>query len=405
MLRSMRVPLLDLSPQYRALAEPIRAEIDEVLSTQRFILGPKVKEFEQAMVRFSGSPHAIGMSSGTDALLAILMTLGIGPGDAVIAPAYTFFATAGCVVRLGGRPVFMDIDPDTYNISTSALEQFLHRHCEPTGGLPVLRESGEKVRAIIPVHLFGLCCQMNDLHKISEQFAIPLIEDAAQAIGAEYPFVSGTRKAGTMSTAGCFSFYPTKNLGAAGDAGLIVCGEKDLAERIATVREHGMQPRYHHRMVGANFRLDEIQAAILKVKLPHLAEWASARRAAADFYREQFFAAGLTRAIKLPIEPYREQVQEHHVYHQDIIRTPERDALRRHLTDCEIGTEIYYPVGLHLQPCFRNLGYQEGDLPETERAAKETLAIPMYPEISQDAQRYVVDAIAQFFSGHPNTAR
>jgi dTDP-4-amino-4,6-dideoxygalactose transaminase len=401
----MRVPLLDLSPQYRALAEPIRAEIEEVLATQRFILGPKVEEFEQAMAQFCASPYAIGVSSGTDALLAILMALGIGPGDAVITSAYTFFATAACVVRLGARPVFIDIDPRTYNISTSKLEHFLHHQCERKSDSLVLTQSGEKVRAIVPVHLFGLCCEMNDVHKISEQFAIPLIEDAAQAVGAEYPFVSGTRMAATMSKAGFFSFYPSKNLGAAGDAGLIVCGEQTLAEKLRTMREHGMQPRYHHAVVGGNFRLDEIQAAILKVKLPHLLEWASARRAVADFYREQFLAAGLTQALMLPVEPYREQVREHHVYHQYVIRTTERDALRRHLTNCEIGTEIYYPVGLHLQPCFRNLGYREGDLPETERATRETLALPMYPEISRDAQRYVVDAIAQFFSGRAKGGR
>jgi dTDP-4-amino-4,6-dideoxygalactose transaminase len=395
----MRVPLLDLSQQYRALAEPIRAEIDGVLNSQRFILGPKVKEFEQAIAQFCHVPHAVGVSSGTDALLAILMALGIGRGDAVITPAYTFFATAACVARLGGTPVFIDIDPSTYNISLSALEDFLDKQCERKNGALVLRKSGEKVRAMIPVHLFGLCSEMNGIHRISEHFGLPVIEDAAQAIGSEYPFVRGTQKAGSMSSAGVFSFYPSKNLGAAGDAGLIVCHDQDLAGKLFTLREHGMRPRYYHELIGGNFRLDEIQAAILKVKLPYLPQWAAGRRAAADFYRKQFTAAGLADRIGLPAEPYRDRVQEHHVYHQYVIRTLQRDALRQHLTKCEIGSEIYYPLGLHLQGCFRDLGYRENDFPETERATRETLALPMYPEISRDAQEYVVDAIAQFFSG------
>jgi dTDP-4-amino-4,6-dideoxygalactose transaminase len=240
---------------------------------------------------------------------------------------------------------------------------------------------------------------MNAIHDIAAEFALTVIEDAAQAIGAEYPFAGGTQMAGTMSDAGFFSFYPSKNLGAAGDAGLIVCKDGRLAHSIQAVREHGMQPRYYHSIIGGNFRLDEIQAAILKVKLPHLSQWAAARRKAADVYREEFAAAKLTEMIGLPAEPYRHQVSEHHVYHQFVIRTPERDALREHLTRCEIGTEIYYPLGLHLQKCFEYLGYQKGDLLETELATAETLALPIYPEISREAQNYVVGAIAQFFSG------
>jgi dTDP-4-amino-4,6-dideoxygalactose transaminase len=393
----MRVPLLDLSQQYRSLADAIDAEIQEVLSSQRFILGPKVKEFEGAIAAFCNSPHAIGVSSGTDALLAILMALGVGRGDVVITSAYSFFSTAACAVRLGARPVFVDIDPVSYNISASGIERTLQEQFEHQADALVLRKTGEKLRAIVPVHLFGLCCDMNRIHRASQHFAVPIIEDAAQAISAEYPFVSGTRMAGTMSSVGFFSFYPSKILGAAGDAGLIVCQEQQLADKLFTLREHGMRPRYYHHLVGGNFRLDEIQAAILKVKLPHLKQWTSARREVADFYRKQFSAAGLTSIITLPAEPYRSAVEEHHVYHQYVIRTPRRDALREHLSRAEIGTEIYYPVGMHLQECFRDLGYQEGDLPETERAAKETLALPIYPEISRDAQRYVVDALAKFF--------
>jgi dTDP-4-amino-4,6-dideoxygalactose transaminase len=393
----MRVPLLDLSREYRELAEPLRAEIEQVLNSQRFILGPKVKEFERAIAKFCRVPYAIGVSSGTDALLAILMALGIGHGDAVITSAYTFFATAGCVVRLGATPVFVDIDPLTHCISTAALETFLQNECERKGPDLVVRKNGARIRAIIPVHLFGLCCDMNTIRELSLEFGVPVIEDAAQALGAEYPFAAGTRMAGTMGNTGFFSFYPTKNLGAAGDAGLIACAEQDLAEKLFALREHGMKPRYYHALVGGNFRLDEIQAAILKVKLPHLPKWSAARRAAADFYRDQFSAAGLQKTIRLPAEPYRDLVTEHHVYHQYVIRTTQRDDLRQYLTKCEIGTEIYYPLGLHLQECFRALGYSEGNLPETERATRESLALPIYPEISRDAQRFVVDTIAQFF--------
>jgi dTDP-4-amino-4,6-dideoxygalactose transaminase len=398
MVRAVRVPLLDLAPQYELLADEIRAEIDEVLRTQRFILGPKVKAFEAALARLCGGGTAIGMSSGTDALLAILMALGIGRGDAIITSAYTFFATAACAVRLGARPAFVDIDPSTYNLSPATLERFLSQECERKNDGLFLRYTGERIRAIVPVHLYGLCCEMNAITALAKQYGVPVIEDAAQAIGAEYPFASGTRVAGTMSLTGFFSFYPSKNLGAAGDAGAVICEDAELANRISAVRGHGMQPRYYHHIVGGNFRLDEIQAAILQVKLPHLKKWAAARRAAADFYRKQFTEAGLTNVITTPAEPYRGKVEEHHVYHQFVIRTPERDALRKHLSEQDIGSEIYYPLGLHLQACFRDLGYREGDLPETERAAKETLALPVYPELSREAQCYVVTAIQEFFA-------
>jgi dTDP-4-amino-4,6-dideoxygalactose transaminase len=326
------------------------------------------------------------------------MALEIGPGDAVVTSAYTFFATAGCIARVGATPVFVDVDPVTYNLSPQALERFLRDQCEQKADAQIVRETGETIRAIIPVHLFGLCCEMNLIHQISEEYQLDVIEDAAQAIGAEYPFNSRAQRAGTMGECGFFSFYPSKNLGAAGDAGLIVCREEDLAKKIRIVRQHGMQPRYHHQIIGGNFRLDEIQAAILDVKLPHLESWLAARREAADFYREEFTRVGLTKTIGLPAEPYRDRaLTNHHIYHQYVIRTPKRDALREHLARREIGTEIYYPMGLHLQKCFAYLGYKEGELPETERASRETLALPIYPEISREAQRYVVGAIAEVF--------
>lgn len=396
----MRVPLLDLSEQYRALAEPLRAEIEEVLTTQQFILGPKVRAFEAAMARYCGVSNAIGVSSGTDALLAILMALGIGPGDAVVTTAYTFFASGGCIARVGATPVFVDIDPVTYNIAPEALEQYLASHCRTAGDGGLINDAGQTVRAILPVHLFGLCCDMESLVAIAERFGLPVIEDAAQAIGAECPTAAGSRHAGTMGQVGYFSFYPSKNLGAAGDAGLVVCHDEELAQRLRVCRQHGMEPRYFHHFIGGNFRLDEIQAAVLNVKLPHLNAWSAARRAVADVYRDEFERRGLTAHLSLPAEPYRASgLTNHHIYHQYVIRTTRRDALREHLTRREIGSAIYYPLGLHQQRCFAYLGYREGDLPETERAARETLALPIYPELTREAQRTVVDAIEEFFSG------
>ncbi len=394
----MRVPLLDLSGQYRVLAQPIRAEIDDVIASQEFILGSKVEEFERAIAQFCGVPHVIGVSSGTDALLAVLMALGIGPGDAVITTAYSFFATGGCVARVGATPVFVDIEPDTYNLSPAAVERYLAQHCRRDPNDQLVNDRGERVRAILPVHLFGLACDMEALLAIAARERLGIIEDAAQAIGAGYPRDGSSVQAGTMGVAGCFSFYPSKNLGAAGDAGLIICRDDEFANRLRVCRQHGMEPRYFHHFIGGNFRLDGIQAAVLKVKLPYLNEWSAARRAVADFYRAEFERLGLTSQISLPAEPYRAAaLTNHHIYHQYVIRTARRDALRDHLTKREIGTAIYYPVGLHQQKCFEYLGYAEGDLPETERAARETLALPIFPELSREQQRYVVDAVVEFF--------
>ena len=394
----MRVPLLDLAEQHRALAEPLRAEIDEILSTQNFILGPKVEAFEAAIADYCGVKHAIGVSSGTDALLAILMAMEIGSGDAVVTTAFTFFATGGCVARVGATPVFVDIDPVTYNVSPVALESFLSQ-CKRQADGRLVDAAGRTVRAIMPVHLFGLCCEMDAIVEIAERAGVPVIEDTAQAIGAEYPARGGAAQAGTMGLVGSFSFYPSKNLGAAGDAGLIVSNDDALAHRIRICRQHGMEPRYFHHFVGGNFRLDEIQAAVLKVKLPHLNGWSAARRRVADVYREEFTRRSLIRHLRLPAEPFRERgLTNHHIYHQFVIGTAERDELREHLTRKQIGTAIYYPLGLHQQQCFAYLGYREGDLPETERATRETLALPIYPELSREAQLYVVDAIEEFFS-------
>jgi dTDP-4-amino-4,6-dideoxygalactose transaminase len=325
-------------------------------------------------------------------LLAIFMALGFGPGDAIITTAYTFFATAGCIARVGATPLFVDIDPATFNISPAAIEACLEKHGDRD---PV----GRKIRAILPVHLFGLCCEMDEINRIAERFGLLVIEDAAQAIGAEYPSRSGVAKAGTMSDVGSFSFYPTKNLGAAGDAGLITCNDDALAHKLRLCRQHGMEDRYFHKFVGGNFRLDEIQAAILRVKLPHLDEWSARRRAIADVYREEFTARGLTNRLQLPVEPYRQSgLTNHHIYHQFVIRTEQRDELRNFLTQMDVGRAIYYPLGLHEQECFAYLGYRKGDLPETERACRESLALPIYPGLTRDQQRFVIEAIAEFFA-------
>src|SRR5437763_758048 len=394
----MRVPLLDLSEQYAALAQPIRSAIDEVVATHNFILGQKVEAFEKSIARSCGSPHAIGVSSGTDALLAIFLAMGLGPGDAVLTSDYSFFATGGCVARVGATPVFIDIDPLTYNISPAALELYLESCRKETDG-SLRTPKGDRVRAIVPVHLFGLCCEMDAVLEIARHFKVEVVEDAAQAIGAEYPSRSGNAQAGTMGDSGTLSFYPSKNLGAAGDAGMILCRDEAFAKRVRVCRQHGMEPRYYHQFIGGNFRLDEIQAAILSVKLLRLDDWSAARRRVAEIYGDELRRLGLTDRITVPAQPYRDRgLTNHHIYHQYVIRTPQRDALREHLTQKEIGTAIYYPLALHEQECFAYLGHRTGNFPETERAARETLALPVYPELSRDAQRYVAEAIAEFFA-------
>ena len=392
----MRVPLLDLSEQYRTLAGPTRQLIDEVMQSRRFFLDPKVEQFERALCDYTGAKFAIGVSSGTDALLAVLMALEIGPGDAVITTPYSFFATAACIARVGATPLFVDIEPETFNISPNAIRSFIEKNCRQVNGVLMTRDR-QAVRLIIPVHLFGLCCEMHAILKIAREYELLVIEDAAQAIGAGYPQNGGATSAGVIGDIGCFSFYPSKNLGAAGDAGAIVCMAENLATRLRTCRQHGMEPRYHHQFIGGNFRLDEMQAAILQVKLPYLAGWSAARRAAADFYREEFSRRNLADSISPPAEPYRENIGNHHIYHQFIIRAEGRDELKAHLTSNEIANEIYYPVPLHLQECFFYLGYKAGDFPEAERAAAETLALPIYPELSREAQRFVLDKITEFY--------
>ncbi|MGH8228783.1 MAG: DegT/DnrJ/EryC1/StrS family aminotransferase, partial [Steroidobacteraceae bacterium] len=362
-----------------------------VCASQRFILGEEVKTLERRIAEYSGCRHGIGVSSGTDALLVALMTLGIGPGDEVLTSPYTFFATAGTIARLGARPLFCDIDPATYNLAPAAVRAFLEQHCERRDGRLRNRRTGGCVKALMPVHLYGQVADMTALMAIAREHRLAVIEDAAQAIGADD---AQGRRACSFGDIGCLSFFPTKNLGAFGDAGLCVTSDAALAERLEVLRVHGGHPKYYHALVGGNFRLDEIQAAVLNVKLPHLEAWTAARRRNAELYDGAFAAADLGAAIRTPhaIPGAR------HIYNQYVVRARDRDRLRQHLAGAGVGTEIYYPVPLHLQQCFAYLEHREGEFPEAERAARETLALPIFPELGEPRLHYVVDTIARFYA-------
>lgn len=366
----MSVPLLDLQAQYRPLRDALLAAITRVCDSQRFILGSEVDALERELAQALGVRHAVAVSSGTDALLSALMALAIGPGDEVITSTYSFFATAGCIARVGATPKLVDIDPTTCNLSPDAV------------GAAIT----PRTRAIIPVHLYGLCVDMDPILEIAAAANVAVIEDAAQAIGATYK----GRQAGTIGTVGCFSFFPSKNLGAFGDGGLVTTNDDCVAHEIRLLRNHGAEPKYFHKRIGGNFRLDALQAAVLRVKLPHLARWSEMRRANAARYGALLGAAGLTARVGLPIEP----VGYRHIFNQYVVRVPNRDRVRAALTVAGIGTEIYYPVPFHLQECFAALGHQRGDFPEAEAAADSTLALPIYGELTPDQQAAVVSALA-----------
>jgi dTDP-4-amino-4,6-dideoxygalactose transaminase len=387
----MQVPLLDLKPQYRALKAEIDAAIEGLCNTQAFILGPAVRQLESEVAVYSGCTHGIGVSSGTDALLVALMALDIGAGDAVVTTPYTFFATAGTIARSGALPLFVDIDPTTYNLDPNKVAELLQGECEQRGDKLVHRATGTVVKAIMPVHLYGQMADMTPLMALAREFGLKVIEDAAQAIGA----ADGQgRRACSIGDIGCLSFFPTKNLGAFGDAGMCVTNDAALAAKLAMLRVHGMEPKYYHQLIGGNFRLDELQAAVLVIKLKHLDAWTRGRQENACFYFGAFERAGLKSTITLPAA----MPGIRHIYNQFIIRAPKRDALRAHLAAAGVGSEVYYPVPLHRQQCFASLGYAEGAFPESERAAAETLALPIYPELSRDQLQYVVDTIAEFYA-------
>ncbi|MBN2474009.1 MAG: DegT/DnrJ/EryC1/StrS family aminotransferase [Pirellulales bacterium] len=374
------VPLLDLKAQYAPIREETIEAVRAVLDSQWFILGPTVKECEARIAEYCHCPHAVGVASGTDALLVSLMAEGIGAGDEVITTPYTFFATAGSIARLNAKPVFVDVLPSTFNLDPSQIEDRIT----------------ENTKAIIPVHLFGQCAEMDPILEIAERHGLTVIEDAAQAIGAEYK----GRRAGSIGQYGCFSFFPSKNLGGGGDGGMVVTDDAQRAERLDQLRVHGQSSTYYHANVGGNFRFDAIQAAIINVKLPYLDGWTAARQSNAERYRRLFEGSGLTAngLVRLPqVAP-----QRRHIYNQFVIRAERRDQLRSYLADHRVSSAVYYPVSLHLQECFSYLGYRDGDFPASEAAARETLALPVYPELSDEQAAYTVETIARFYSLSPD---
>jgi dTDP-4-amino-4,6-dideoxygalactose transaminase len=386
----MQVPLLDLRAQYAPLKAEIEAAIREVCDSQRFVLGPRVAELESKIAEYAQAKYGIGASSGTDALLLALMALDIGAGDEVITSPYTFFATAGVIARLGARPLFCDIVDDTFNLDVDAVAEFIDTHCRRAGPELVNRDTGGRIKAMIPVHLYGQMADMDGFMALAREHRLHVIEDAAQAIGAE---VADGRRAGSIGDIGCFSFFPTKNLGAFGDAGMCVTSNAVLAEKMRIIRVHGGEPKYYHSVVGGNFRLDELQAAVLVVKLPHLDDWTLARRDNAEHYTRLIEDAGLAYRLTVPspVPGYR------HIFNQYIVRAARRDELRAFLAANGVGTEIYYPVSLHEQRCFAYLGYRPDDFPQAHRAAGETLALPVYAELTAAQREFVVERIAAFY--------
>jgi dTDP-4-amino-4,6-dideoxygalactose transaminase len=387
----MIVPLLDLQAQYATIRDKVRSAVEEVLESQRFILGTHVGELEKEIAKMCGVPYAIGVASGTDALLLALKTLGVGPGDAVVTVPFTFFATAGVIVNLGARPLFVDIEESGFEMDPDKLSSFIERECifSHSARKLVHKNSSACIKAIVPVHLYGQCVDMDSILGIARDYGLSVVEDACQAIGATYK----NQPAGAMSDLGCFSFFPSKNLGGAGDGGMVVSSNKQLADHVRLLRTHGAHPKYYHSIVGFNSRLDEIQAAILRVKVPYLQQWSTARHENALRYTKDLTNADLLSFVKTPvIFPHRS-----HIFHQYVIRCQRRDELQAHLKNQGIGTEIYYPVPLHEQECFRYLGYSAADLPHSSAAAKETLALPIYPELSEEQRRYVVSSIVEFY--------
>ena len=379
----MKVPLLDLKKQYAEIQGEVAQVANEVFQSQQFILGERVEDLEKRIAEYCRCDYAVGVSSGTDALLLSLMAAGVGYDDLVITTPYSFFATAGAVARVGATPIFVDIDKDTYNMDPAELESLVSAMDE---------KQQSKIKAVIPIHLFGQCTDMEPVMKLIKAQGLTVIEDAAQAIGAEYEFDDGTvRRAGAMGDYGCFSFFPSKNLGAFGDGGMVTANDVDIYERLKVMRVHGAKPKYHHTSIGGNFRLDALQAAILVVKLRYLDEWTKKRRENAKLYRKLFKEKGLEE-INLPKE-----LGKRHIYNQFVIKTQgHRDELKEFLNNRGIGCEVYYPIPLHLQACFHHLGYRSGDFPVSEDAAKKTLALPIYPELDGDQICYVVDMIYEF---------
>jgi dTDP-4-amino-4,6-dideoxygalactose transaminase len=375
------VPLLDLSRQYEQIRDEVLAALDRVCQSHQFVLGPEVEQFERELAAFTGATAAVGCSSGTDALWLALLAAGVQPGDSVVTTAFSFFASGSAVVRAGARPVFADIDPQTFNIDANQVERLLND------------DGSNRIRALLPVHLYGQCADMDALQRLADKRKIPIIEDAAQAIGARWR----DQAAGAMGVAAAFSFYPTKNLSAYGEAGAVTTNDQSLADRMRKLRTHGSPRRYLHEEFGWNCRLDGLQAAVLRVKMRYIEGWNELRRERAATYDRLFSQAGLG-ATDSPVQTPSRDERAHHVFHQYVVRARRRDDLRSFLAERRIGTEVYYPIPIHLQPCFAYLGYREGNFPEAERAAREVLALPMFPELTDQEQENVVEAVAEFCS-------
>jgi dTDP-4-amino-4,6-dideoxygalactose transaminase len=384
------VPLLDLKAQFAQIRAEVMPAIEQVCASQHFILGAHVHALEEEIAHYCGASAGIGVSSGTDALLLALMALGIGVGDEVITSPFTFFATAGTIARAGARPVFCDIDPLTFNLSPAAVQAFIDERCVRQGSQLVNRATGGRVKALMPVHLYGQSADMDPLMAIARQHGLKVIEDAAQAIGTAY---TNGQRVGTFGDVGCFSFFPSKNLGAFGDAGLCTTNDAELAESMRVLRVHGGKPKYFHAVIGGNFRIDELQAAVLRVKLKYLDGWTEGRQRNAAYYDSAFADAALGQNLRTP--PALKGGR--HIFNQYVVRVQRRDALKQRLAERNIGTEIYYPVPLHLQACFAYLNYRAGDFPHSELAAQETLALPIYPELEQAQLAHVVGTIAEFY--------
>ena len=388
----MNVPFLDLKAQYKTLKQEIDKKILGVVESQKFILGSEVTELERKIASYTGTKYAIGVSSGSDALIVSLMALGIGKDDAIVTTPFTFFATVGAIIRVGARVIFCDIDKKTYNMNPDSLEDVIK--------VEIKKQSSSRVRAIIPVHLYGQCADMAPILASAEKYNLSVIEDAAQAIGAGYPSPSGVNNACGMGDLGILSFFPSKNLGAYGDGGMILTDNEKLAEKVRILRVHGAQNKYFHDIIGGNFRLDSIQAAVLLVKLKYLDDWSQKRQYNALLYDRLFEETGLTASgiLKVPDAVYKPSgIPRYHIYNQYVIRAKKRDELQKFLASKGIATAIYYPLALHLQKCFAYLGYKEGDFPETEKATIEVLALPIYPELDNDQQEYIVASIKEFY--------
>ncbi len=393
----MNIPVLDLKAQYESMKDEIEKKILEVTSSQKFILGPEVEALEKEIADYSGIKYGVGVSSGSDALIVSLMALGIGQGDAVITTPFTFFATVGAIARVGAKAVFCDIDPMTYNMDPSSLEEVLDKECGT--------KADHRVKAIIPVHLFGQCADMASILSLAKEYNLSILEDGAQAIGSEYPFASGCKRANGMGDMGTLSFYPSKILGAFGDGGMVLTNSEEKAEKLRILRVHGAKSKYFHQELGGNFRLDNIQAGVLRIKLKYLDSWIQKRKEKADRYDALLEDAGLTaeERVQVPEAVYKQSgVKNYHTYHQYVIRTKDRDDLQQFLKTRGVATLIYYPLSLHLQECFADLGYREGDFPVAEKATKEVLALPIYPEMSESQQEYVVSSIVDFYRDQEN---